>query len=152
MYRIPIKLMLRPGFENAPESFISPIIELEISATPIQSHDGSYPDPIRFKINALIDTGADTLMVDTNFLKKIGAACVGVRGSVIQTIHGESEVLEYDVCLWFHERQGPARTYVSSHKIARNSKSYEMILGMDFIRTGKLVIDPKGESYFESSI
>lgn len=149
MIRIPITLARRPGFENDPQSFTSPVIDVTIAAVPYVHSDGTCTKTSEQKIRVLLDTGADLGGVDERLLKRIGSKSCGPDQATTKSIHGEHTHNLYFVSLLFPGMSSPFGAYVTGLPLQDGSRAYEAILGMEFLKLGRLVIDAAGESYFE---
>lgn len=97
----------------------------------------------------LLDTGADLGWVDESLLKRIGAKSRGPDLATTKSIHGEHTHNSYFVSLLFPGMSSPFGAYVTGLPFQDGSRAYEAILGMEFLKLGRLVIDAAGESYFE---
>lgn len=149
MIRIPITLARRPGYEQDPQSFTSPVINVTIAAVPEVSSTGIVTKASAQPIRALLDTGADIGGVDVRLLQRLGARNLGQELATTKTIHGEHTHDTYLVSLLFPGMDSPFGAYVTGLPFQDNSRAYEAILGMEFLKLGRLVIDAAGESYFE---
>ncbi|EER62424.1 hypothetical protein AcdelDRAFT_0108 [Acidovorax delafieldii 2AN] len=149
MIRIPITLALRPGFEHIPDSLRSPVIDLTIAAIPHVSEDGSVTRTPQRTIRALLDTGADLFHFDEQLLVEMGAFCMGPDQASIRTVHGEKTHNNYSLSLFLPGVGKPFDVVASGTSLNDGSRAYEAILGMEFLKFGRLVVEAKGESYFD---
>ena len=149
MIRIPITLARRPGYEHDPQSYTSPVIKHTIASVPEVPPDSIVPNTSARTIRALLDTGADTLVVDERLLQRLGAKNLGPGLATTKTIHGEHTYNTYFVSLLFPGMSSPFGAHVTGFPFQDDSRAYEAILGMEFLKRGRLVIDATGESYFE---
>lgn len=149
MIRIPITLARRPGFESDLHSFASPVIDATIAAVPDTPLEGPWTKATEHNIRVLLDTGADLGGVDERLLMRIGAKNCGPDGAATKSIHGEYTHNIYFVSLLFPGMSSPFGAYVTGLPFKDSSRAYEAILGMEFLKLGRLVIDAAGESYFE---
>lgn len=149
MIRIPITLARRPGYEHEPQSFVSPVIPVTIAAIPEAASDGIIRPTIAQPTWALLDSGADLIGVDERLLQRIGAMNLGPDGGPTKTIHGEHTHDTYLVNLLIPGVSHPIGARVTGLPYKDNSRAYEVIFGMAFLKLGRFVLDAAGESYFE---
>jgi hypothetical protein len=149
MTHIPITLSRRPGYENDPQSFVSPVVSLSIAAVPEVPVDGIHLSSHKQPIRALLDTGADLIYVDETLLERLGAKSQGKDQAMTKTLHGERSHNIYFVSLHFPGMKLAVGAYVTGVPLGDGSRAYEAILGMAFLKQGRLVLDAAGESYFE---
>lgn len=149
MVRIPVALARRPGYEDDIESYISPVIDIELDGVNISSSGICDAGSRVVKIKALVDTGCDEFYVDEDVLAQVGAQCLGVNALKTITIHGESMEYKYVVLLSIPGTGIKFRTSVLGRRFPGSERAYKAIIGMEFIRFGRLVIDASGESYLE---
>lgn len=149
MTYIPITLSRRPGYEHDPQSLVSPVVSLTIAAVPEVPVDSINLSPHKQHIRALLDTGADLIYVDETLLQRLGAKCQGKDQALTKTLHDERSHNIYLVSLQFPGMKQPVGAYVTGISLSDGTRAYEAILGMAFLRLGRLVLDAAGESYFE---
>lgn len=150
MHRVPVTLDRRPGYEDVPESYISPVIEIEVAGANLSSSGISPSGTPSLKIKALIDTGCDEFHIDESVLMQVGAPqCLDQNVSTTTTIHGETINCEYIVFLSIPGTDIKTLARVVSRSFPGSKRAYQAILGMELIRIGRLVIDASGESYLE---
>ena len=149
MLRIPITLARRPGYEDVPGSFTSPVIDAQLIVRPEVVGEGVNSKPVVVPIRILLDTGADTAWVDERLLTKLGVQSLGVEQATTKTLHDERNHNSYLVGVQLPGLPQPFGMYVTGLPFKDDSRAYEAILGMEFLKLGRLVIDGAGESYFE---
>lgn len=149
MIRIPITLARRPGYEDDPHSFVSPVIPVTIAAIPEAASDGVIRPTAAQPTRALLDSGADLIGVDERLLQRIGARNLGPDGGPTKTIHGEHTHDTYLVNFLIPGVSHPIGARVTGLPYKDNSRAYEVIFGMAFLKLGRFVLDPAGESCFE---
>lgn len=149
MIRIPITLARRPGYENDPQSFTSPVINVAIASVPEVSQNCIATKATVQQIRALVDTGADLIGVDERLLKSIGATSLGPELATTKSIHGEHTHNTYFVSLLLPGVSSPIGVAVTGLQFKDNSRAYEAIIGMQLLKLGRVVIDAAGESYFD---
>ncbi|MEO3714123.1 hypothetical protein [Roseateles flavus] len=149
MLRIPITLARRPGYEQIPNSYVSPVISLTIAGIPEFPVGGIATPTLAQPIRALLDTGADIGYVDEQLLQRLGATSLGQDSAPTKSMHGERTHGNYLVNLQLPGMRRPLAAQVSGVPLCDGTRAYEAILGMEFLRLGRLVLDATGESYFE---
>ncbi|ARU06152.1 hypothetical protein CCO03_17040 [Comamonas serinivorans] len=148
MIRIPVTLALRPGWEHVPDSYVSPVVSIGISAMPVASADGTVTRNPPHNALALVDTGADTIWADKKFLVQIGAQKIGPSKAVTRTAQGDQVLDEYAVFLHIPGMK-PLPMRVAALPFDGDTRAYQVIMGMMFIKSGRLVIDPQNESFLD---
>lgn len=149
MLRIPITLARRPGFEDVRGSFTSPVINAILIAGPEVTEEGMNGNPEAVPIRILLDTGADMAWVDERLLVKLGAQSLGVEQATTKSLHDERNHNSYFVGVQLPGLPQPCGMFVTGLPFQDDSRAYEAILGMEFLKLGRLVIDGAGESFFE---
>ncbi|ESY56605.1 hypothetical protein X744_06020 [Mesorhizobium sp. LNJC372A00] len=81
--RLTVHYATRPGFEDDPDSLKSPVIDLAVGFAPTFR-----------KIRALIDTGADEILLDAGIVQTLTAPRTGAVASV-KTVHGEETLYRH---------------------------------------------------------
>ncbi|MGO7133421.1 retroviral-like aspartic protease family protein [Rhizobium leguminosarum] len=147
--KIPISYVSRPGYEDVPEAFKSPVIEILIGYDPNGNLDDNNPlNPAYFRpVRVLIDTGADDLVIDRDLIAGINAPRLVDTGS-ISTIHGVSEFAKHEVHMMIPELGFKSSMDVVALPIDNRIRAYQGIFGLRFLEKGRLIIDPMGESSF----
>lgn len=108
--------------------------------------NGEFPGPSEV-IEALVDTGSDINFFDEAVLKKCGCERKNERAE-ITSAHGTKRWHNtYKLDAYFHE--GPLAFTPAAAAEDMSTSHYKAILGTMFLRYGRLVIEPEGESYFE---
>lgn len=148
MTRIPITLALRPGYEDDPSSYRSPVIEIAVGTIPIADSRGIVTRTSPRLIRALIDTGADPIVIDEQVIKEIGATNLG-RGAATSTFHADTVHDEYLVNLHLPTAGKVFGARVTALPLNNGRRAYEAVLGMEFLKLGRLVLDSSGHSFFE---
>lgn len=149
MLKIPITLARRPGYEHVPDSYTSPVITMNLICGPEVTEEGIRGRPESVPIRVLLDTGADTGWVDESLLKRLGAFCIGEDREPTKTLHDEKLHSTYFVGLELPGQDWQFGVPVTGLPIQDGSRAYEAILGMEFLKLGRLVVDGAGESFFE---
>lgn len=153
MPRVPITLALRPGFEHDSNSYRSPVIEIGVGAIPEFTATGEAlnPDAPVVWVRALIDSGADSVTVDSGILNQLGVPSLGITSTTL-TPHDERNHDEHAVKIYLPSIGISFEACVTSLSLRNGRRAYDAILGMEFLKHGRLVLDAAGESYFDIRI
>ena len=92
---------------------------------------------IGLRIKCLVDTGCSKTVISNKLVSCIKPEIFD-NTATISTVHGETKSNVYIVYLQFDNHENVIRTDVGSND---ELKRYNIILGMDIIKEGKLIID-----------
>jgi predicted aspartyl protease len=133
--RIPVQYVDRPGQKGKLPREKSPVIEVGIG------HNDNFR-----RVRALIDTGADDIVVDERLLEVTG--CPKTQQTArVSTQHDARDHAVHEATIIIEVVGAQARftAPVVSTKIDQSSKAYAAVFGTSFLELGRLVLDPNGE-------
>jgi hypothetical protein len=145
--RIAVRYTRRPGPNSGLLIECSPTIDVMIGYDPLGDRkDAGQPPGIFVPVRALIDSGADEIIVDKEILQQCG--CPRVGSIMVKSPHGIQEHEKFRAQMFFADSGFKSEVEVISHDLRDGMRVYDAIFGTRFLEFGILVLNPSGESYF----